>query len=269
MAQTVRGMFLTHAVGVAIATSIVGFASEALAQVYSYGSSGAAIYDIQNALGISADGYYGSQTETAVYDFQSRNGLQVDGQAGPETLRALGLMYLIEGNTSNVGGPSESYNIPSREGTAIVRTSAGDGVNVRNRPNGDPVAGVDDGTRVRLTGRQEFAGGYNWAEMVGGGWIATAYLVPDSVGGGGNGPVTPVPPIGSVQGGPYVVVVPGDDARDLSLARRYFSRAYVDRANQGSFINAGAYQSRSSAEDMADFLKQLGLDARVSYRRYR
>jgi hypothetical protein len=44
---------------------------------------------LQRALGISADGIYGSQTEAAVLSYQRRCGLQVDGIAGTETLSAL------------------------------------------------------------------------------------------------------------------------------------------------------------------------------------
>ena len=46
---------------------------------------------IQKALGILADGIYGSQTKKAVMQFQQQHGLAVDGEVGPLTLAALGL----------------------------------------------------------------------------------------------------------------------------------------------------------------------------------
>ena len=60
-----------------------------------YGSSGDEVKKLQQKLGISDDGIYGSQTQKAVENYQRQNGLQVDGIAGNETL---GHMY--GGNTS-------------------------------------------------------------------------------------------------------------------------------------------------------------------------
>lgn len=53
------------------------------------GSRGAAVKRLQEALGIGADGIFGSGTEKAVKAFQSKNGLDADGLAGPETLARL------------------------------------------------------------------------------------------------------------------------------------------------------------------------------------
>src|SRR5919109_1063780 len=46
---------------------------------------------LQRALGISADGVFGPQTERAVKRFQRQHGLVADGVVGPATRRALGL----------------------------------------------------------------------------------------------------------------------------------------------------------------------------------
>jgi peptidoglycan hydrolase-like protein with peptidoglycan-binding domain len=54
-------------------------------------AAGTTVTAVQRALGITADGIYGSQTRRAVRRFQRSHGLTVDGIAGPETLAALGV----------------------------------------------------------------------------------------------------------------------------------------------------------------------------------
>ncbi len=53
------------------------------------GSRGAAVKKLQEGLGLSADGVFGSGTAAAVMAFQTKNGLDADGLAGPETLALL------------------------------------------------------------------------------------------------------------------------------------------------------------------------------------
>ncbi len=50
------------------------------------GTRGEAVKTLQTALGISADGIFGSGTAKAVKEFQEKNGLEADGMAGPVTL---------------------------------------------------------------------------------------------------------------------------------------------------------------------------------------
>jgi hypothetical protein len=54
-----------------------------------YGSQGELVAHVQKALGISADGVFGAQTDTAVRQYQARAGLQVDGIVGPATWGSL------------------------------------------------------------------------------------------------------------------------------------------------------------------------------------
>jgi hypothetical protein len=66
-------------------------ASASSVVVVKRGDRGQAVRSVQSALGIPADGVFGSQTETAVRQFQRRKGLVVDGVVGPQTRTALGL----------------------------------------------------------------------------------------------------------------------------------------------------------------------------------
>ena len=58
-------------------------------QILQYGSRGPLVADLQQRLGVTADGDFGPITRAAVEAFQSTHGLVVDGQAGPHTLGAL------------------------------------------------------------------------------------------------------------------------------------------------------------------------------------
>lgn len=49
------------------------------------GTKGEPVKDLQRAVGVRADGYFGANTETAVKSFQKRHGLSVDGICGPNT----------------------------------------------------------------------------------------------------------------------------------------------------------------------------------------
>ena len=49
------------------------------------GASGERVVALQQALGITADGDFGPQTEAAVKAFQQRSGLEADGRVGPKT----------------------------------------------------------------------------------------------------------------------------------------------------------------------------------------
>lgn len=53
------------------------------------GSKGEDVKKLQEALGITADGIFGPQTQKAVIEYQKKHGLKVDGIAGPQTLSHL------------------------------------------------------------------------------------------------------------------------------------------------------------------------------------
>ena len=53
------------------------------------GSRGSNVKELQEALGLSADGVFGPGTEKAVKQFQQTNGLGVDGLVGKNTWEAI------------------------------------------------------------------------------------------------------------------------------------------------------------------------------------
>lgn len=58
-------------------------------EVLKKGSKGENVRQLQAALGITADGIFGSGTENAVKQYQAQNGLVVDGIVGPKTFESL------------------------------------------------------------------------------------------------------------------------------------------------------------------------------------
>lgn len=65
--------------------------ADADAKALKRGARGPAVVQLQQKLGIPADGIFGRQTARAVRRFQAANGLVVDGIVGPQTASALGL----------------------------------------------------------------------------------------------------------------------------------------------------------------------------------
>jgi peptidoglycan hydrolase-like protein with peptidoglycan-binding domain len=63
------------------------------------GTRGEAVKKLQEKLGVSADGQFGSGTEKALRDFQQKNGLIADGTAGPATLAVMKLYKEITSDT--------------------------------------------------------------------------------------------------------------------------------------------------------------------------
>jgi hypothetical protein len=76
------------AIGILIPSLTIASAAQAMLRL---GDRGEAVRDLQQSLGISADGVYGPNTEAAVLDYQASQGLTQDGIAGAQTLSSLGL----------------------------------------------------------------------------------------------------------------------------------------------------------------------------------
>lgn len=151
--------------GVAMAMAAVSASpDQAMAATSSigHGSTGEEVTNVQAALGIEADGQFGSKTEAAVMDFQIRQGLkQVDGVVGKETATALGL--------------DEKYQ-PVQLG--FVETNTGIGLNVRSGPGLDyrRIGGLEDGTVIETYGYVVDRYGYEWQRVDSGAWVATDYV---------------------------------------------------------------------------------------------
>ncbi len=87
------------------------------------GDRGTAVRKLQRALGIAADGEYGTETVRAVRRHQRANGLVADGVAGPETLRSLGLSA-----RESLGGMAERLaKIRACESDGNYRANTGNG----------------------------------------------------------------------------------------------------------------------------------------------
>jgi peptidoglycan hydrolase-like protein with peptidoglycan-binding domain len=96
------------------------------------GSEGSAVSAVEQALGVTVDGYFDERLYRAVRDFQTENGLLVDGIVGPETSGALGLSAPAPAPTE----PSSSSSTADPALEAIAQCESG----------GDPTAVSSDGT---------------------------------------------------------------------------------------------------------------------------
>ena len=82
------------------------------------GSRGDEVKQIQFALGLNADGIFGTQTENAVKKFQKENGLYVDGIVGKKTLNALNINFdtdLSIINSFKIELDIDEYHLPKGE----------------------------------------------------------------------------------------------------------------------------------------------------------
>ena len=84
------------------------------------GSRGQEVAELQQALGIGADGVFGAGTRAAVEAYQQNNGLLVDGIVGPQTLAAIREANATTDNSEKVYSPYQGlvvnkYFLPKGE----------------------------------------------------------------------------------------------------------------------------------------------------------
>ncbi len=111
-------------------------------------SRGPDVRQLQRAIGVSADGVFGSQTERALRRWQRSHGLVADGIAGPSTRAALGL-----------GAGPVLKRRGGQGGARRSRSDRGGGVRALQRRIGVPPDGVfGPGTEAALKRWQEAHG---------------------------------------------------------------------------------------------------------------
>ncbi len=88
------------------------------------GDTGSVVEQIQDKVGVSADGTFGSETEQAVKSYQSDNGLTADGVVGSETGSEMGISGGSTGGSSSgsqsapaTGGSTNSVSAASTSGS--------------------------------------------------------------------------------------------------------------------------------------------------------
>ena len=85
--------------------------------VYKQGSVGPMVKEIQELLGLAADGIFGAQTAAAVKAWQLQNNLTADGMVGPQTIQTMGLLTTdISDRSSHLGNlVVNRHHLPSNE----------------------------------------------------------------------------------------------------------------------------------------------------------
>ncbi|MEM1318373.1 MAG: peptidoglycan-binding protein [Pseudomonadota bacterium] len=95
------------------------------------GSRGDQVKKLQEALGIGADGIFGSGTKKAVMAYQEANGLAVDGMAGPATLATMDAFASIDADvvarseiTPEEEAAFDGEDLPEISGSEAVQGSS-------------------------------------------------------------------------------------------------------------------------------------------------
>ena len=104
------------------------------------GSQGDLVAHVQRALGVSADGIFGTQTDTAVRHYQARAGLEVDGIVG---LATWGSLFESGSGTSSGASSAGGYDVPEAVKQRIEKrlVEAGAALEAKGDPGGYSLGG--------------------------------------------------------------------------------------------------------------------------------
>jgi peptidoglycan hydrolase-like protein with peptidoglycan-binding domain len=99
-------------------------------------SGGDAVSRLQSALHLSADGHFGSETESAVKRLQARHGLTVDGVVGPATWSVLGIksQETLKPPASAASSSASGESSSSTAGSGVVARVIAAGDEIATRP---------------------------------------------------------------------------------------------------------------------------------------
>ncbi len=208
--------------------------STSFSDVVQQGDSGSVVEEIQEKVGVAADGTFGSQTEQAVASWQSENGLSSDGVVGPKTGSKMG----ISGGDSDSTGGSQSAPTPgSTPNTASAPTSGSTANTASSSSSSASTSGIV-GTAEGLIGSPYVYGGTSPSGFDCSGFVQYVY--------GQNGKDVPrttqqqmaaATPVSDPQPGDIVFF--GDDA--------YHNGIYV---GDGKMIDAGNSDSPVQERDI-------------------
>ncbi len=206
------------------------------------------------------DGVYGPQTEAALNSFQSVYALPVTGVTDRRTLATLDRVNSQSGGVISVGSSTNPSFPTSVTQTKVSSTSVSLPPAIPSGPT--LVASIPQTTAISSplpppslpNGQANF----------GNGDFGTLPTI-----GGNNQPIRQAPQVAAaseVSGYPYIVAVPVKTGGTLSEVRRAAANAFLAGSKRGTYIQAGAYNSREDAERATRILRDRRLDARVVYR---
>ncbi len=257
-----------------VSFGVLGMASETLAQTFRQGDRSPEITVIQERLrdlgyfNQSPSGNFGSATRNAVIRFQQETGLVPDGVVGRQTIaelfrsqRRVRVETLNPPPLATPFPPDFSTEEDPQTFTTAARTTVlrrGDRnpevrrLQERLRREGfyfGPIDGIFGGQTERAVRQFQTDKG----------------LFPDGVAGSETLAALRILP--ADEENRYVVVVPVLDENTLSEVRAIpgFANATLGESRRGSYVSAGSFPNRASAESRSFQLRSRGLDARVAY----
>lgn len=260
--STKAGMYLLPLI---VTLSVLGMASATLAQTFRLGDSGPEITVIQERLqklgylNQSPTGNFGSLTRDAVIQFQQEKGLPPDGIVGAETIAEL-FSPVRQARFETFKLPPIGTDVARQTFSPTTRTNVlqrGDrGPEVTRLQERLQAQGFDPGLIDGIYGSQTENAVRQFQQA--------NRLFPDGI---ADSATLAALRIGGSQQNPYVVVVPVSNDNTLSAVRAVpgFENADLASSRQGSYVNAGSFPSRASAESRSYLLRARGFDARVAY----